>query len=164
MFLLLDNFQPLDFAIIILVSATLFSVLWGLDAITHKKLVEIDITDSELQIHRNILLTSVLMEISLITMFWRPLVSLPFFIALFITRYSHEFIDELHYHTNRCKPYENYLHIGMWVSVLTKTNGIFIWGFFFQYKGIMEMPIYIYVWGFIVFTSMALIGFFEWKR
>jgi hypothetical protein len=52
----------------------------------------------------------------------------------------------------------------MWVSVLTKTNGIFIWGFFFQYKGIMEMPIYIYVWGFIVFTSMALIGFFEWKR
>jgi hypothetical protein len=164
MFLFLDNFQPLDFAIIILVSATLFSVLWGLDAITHKKLVEIDITDSELQIHRNILLTSVLMEISLITMFWRPLVSLPFFIALFITRYSHEFIDELHYHTNRCKPYENYLHIGMWVSVLTKTNGIFIWGFFFQYKGIMEMPIYIYVWGFIVFTSMALIGFFEWKR
>jgi|TARA_B110000914_G_scaffold224933_1_gene244188 hypothetical protein len=164
MLLLLDNFQPLDFAIVILMSASLFTLLWGFDALTHKKLVETDITDSELQTHKNILLLSVFMEISLITMFWRPLVSLPFFIALFITRYSHEFIDELHYHTDRCKPYENYLHIGMWVSVLTKTFGMFIWGFFFQYKGVMEMPIYIYVWGLIVFSSMAIIGSSEWKR
>jgi len=164
MLLLLDSFQPSDFAIVILLSATLFALLWGFDALTHQKLVEIDITDSEIQTHRNILLVSVLMEVSLITMFWRPMVSLPFFIALFITRYSHEFIDELHYHTDRCKPYENYLHIGMWVSVLTKTFGMFIWGFFFQYKGVMEMPLYIYVWGFIVFTSMAITGFFEWKR
>jgi hypothetical protein len=164
MLLLLDNFQPLDFSIVILMSASLFTLLWGFDALTHKKLVETDITDSELQTHKNILLLSVFMEISLITMFWRPLVSLPFFIALFITRYSHEFIDELHYHTDRCKPYENYLHIGMWVSVLTKTFGMFIWGFFFQYKGVMEMPIYIYVWGLIVFSSMAIIGSSEWKR
>ncbi len=164
MLLLLDNFQPSDFAIVILLSATLFALLWGFDALTHQKLVEIDITDSELQTHRNILVVSVLMEVSLITMFWRPMVSLPFFIALFITRYSHEFIDELHYHTDRCKPYENYLHIGMWVSVLTKTFGMFIWGFFFQYKGVLEMPLYIYIWGFIVFTSMAITGFFEWRR
>ena len=164
MLLFLDNFQPSDFAIVILLSATLFTLLWGFDSLTHKKLVEIDITDSELQTHRNILLVSVLMEISLIAMFWRPLVSLPIFIALFITRYSHEFIDELHYHTDRCKPYENYLHIGMWVSVLTKTFGMFIWGFFFQYKGVLDMPISIYVWGAIVFTSTSIVGFFEWKR
>ena len=97
MFLFLNNFQPQEFALVILFSASFFSVLWGFDALTHKKLVEIDITDKELQTHRNILLVSVLMEISLISMFWNPLVALPVFIALFITRFSHEFIDELHY-------------------------------------------------------------------
>ncbi len=164
MFSSLNNFQPIEFAIVILFSATLFSLLWGFDALTHKKLVKIDITDRELQTHRNILLVSVLMEISLVFMFWNPWVSLPFFIALFITRLSHEFIDELHYHTDRCKPHENYLHIGMWVSVLTKTFGLFIWGFLFQYKGVLDLPTYIYLWGFIVLISMSIIGFFEWKR
>ena len=159
-----DYFQPMAFAILILASATVFTLLWGFDALTHKKLVEHDITDSELQTHRNILLASVLMEISLITMFWNPLVSLPFFIAFFITRYSHEFIDELHYHTDRCKPYENYLHIGMWVTVLTKTFGMFIWGFFFQYEGFLELPIYIHLWTLIAFGAMGIIGFFEWRR
>ena len=164
MFSFLNSFQPIEFAYAILFSATLFSLLWGFDALTHKKLVKIDITDKELQTHRNILFVSVLMEISLVLMFWNPLVSLPFFIALFLTRFSHEFIDELHYHTDRCEPYENYLHIGMWVSVLTKIFGMFIWGFFFQYKGVMELPMFIYLWGAIVFTAMSIIGFFEWKR
>ncbi|MDG2343183.1 MAG: hypothetical protein P8L23_01250 [Flavobacteriales bacterium] len=164
MFLFLNNFQPQEFALVILFSASLFSVLWGFDALTHKKLVKIDITDKELQTHRNILLVSVLMEISLISMFWNPLVALPVFIALFITRFSHEFIDELHYHTGRCKPYENYLHIGMWVSVLTKTFAMFLWGFCFQYNGVVELPFYIYIWAGIVLISMMIIGFFEWKR
>jgi len=164
MFFSLNNIDPIDFALVILFAATLFTLLWGFDSLTHKKLVEIDITDKELQTHRNILLSSLLMEISLVLMFWNPWVLLPFFIAFFITRLTHEFIDELHYHTDRCDSYENYLHLGMWGSVLTKTFGMFVWGFFLQYKGVLDLPIYIYIWGGILVISMAIIGFFEWKR
>lgn len=160
----LNNIVPVDFALIILIAATLFTILWGFDSLTHKKLVEIDITDTELQTHRNILVCSLLMELSLIFMFWSPWISLPFFIAFFITRLSHEFIDELNYHTERCKPYENYLHLGMWTSVLIKTFGMFIWGFFLQFKGVLNMPTYIYSWGAIVLISMSIISYFEWKR
>ena len=74
------------------------------------------------------------------------------------------FIDELNYHTERCKPYENYLHLGMWTSVLIKTFGMFIWGFFLQFKGVLNMPTYIYSWGAIVLISMSIISYFEWKR
>lgn len=156
--------NPIYWALIILASATCFTILWGVDALTHKKLVHIDIHDKELQTHRNILKASFLMEISLVLMYWEPVYMLPFFIAFFITRLAHEFIDELHFHTERCSKNETNLHLYMWFSVLIKTFAMFMWGFFFKYKGINELPFLIYVWAGIVLLVMSYISLKEWKR
>jgi hypothetical protein len=158
------NFNPTLLAQGTLVSATIFTVLWFLDALTHAKLVHVNITDKELQTHRSIMLTSILMELSLVLMYWFKLEALPLFIAFFITRTAHEFIDELHYHANRCSSYESYLHLGMWVSVLTKTFFMFIWGFFYQYQGILELNISYIIWGGALVMAMSAISFIEWKR
>lgn len=160
----IEHINPVFFATAILSSATAFTIVWFLDSLTHGKLVKIDITDKELQTHRVILATSVLMEVSLVLMFWYNIEMLPFFAAFFITRTVHEFIDELHWHTDRCSAYESFLHLGMWVSVLSKTFLMFMWGFFTQYKGFTELHIGFYIWGVLVVGSMGLIGLVEWKR
>lgn len=160
----MEHINPIFWAVAILSSATLFTFFWLLDARTHKELVKVDITDKELQTHRNILVTSLLMEASLVLMFWWQIEMLPFFIAFFITRTAQEFIDELHFHTDRCSVYESRLHLGMWISVLSKTVLMFMWGFFTGYKGVLELNPALYVWAAIVFGAMSVISYFEWKR
>ena len=160
---LLDT-NPVVWALIILLSATVFTCFWLLDALTHAKLVAIDITDKELQTHRNILIGSFLMELSLIGMYWYPWFMLPLFIAFFITRTSQEFIDELHFHTDRCLPYESRLHLIMWLTVLTKTAAMFIWGFFMQFKGLENLPILFYLWGIVLVLVMGYTSFVEYRR
>ena len=82
------DISPIYWATIILIAATLFTILWGLDALTHKELVKVDITDRELQTHRTILLSSMLMELSLVSMFWWSYEVLPFF-AIGIVKISY---------------------------------------------------------------------------
>ena len=156
--------SPIYWATALLSSASVFAAAWFLDALTHKELVEVDITDKELQTHRNILAASMLMELSLLLMYWFDWEVLPFFIAFLFTRTAHEFIDELHYHTDRCTPYETWLHLAMWVSVISKTAIMFLWGFFSHYEGIWDLPIVYYIWGVLAFGSMGLISMAEWKR
>ena len=105
-----------------------------------------------------------LMELSLVLMYWNPWLMLPLFIAFFITRLVHEFIDELHFHTDRCSKYESTLHLGMWVSVLTKTAAMFMWGFFTQFDGVLELPVIMYVWGAIILLTMGYVSFVEYRR
>ncbi len=159
-----SDITPMTWAILALGAATVFSIVWIFDARTHAELVKVDITDKELQTHRNILAASFGMEASLVLMFWSPWIMLPFFIAFLITRLVHEFIDELHFHTDRCTPYESTLHLVMWVSVFVKTTTMFLWGFFTQFEGLFDLPWYIFVWGFIVFGAMGITSYFEWKR
>lgn len=161
---LIKETGPIFWAIIILGSATVFTVLWSLDAITHKKLAQIDITDKELQTHRNILTASFLMEVSLVLMFWFQALMLPFFIAFFITRLVHEFIDELKYHADRCTPYESQLHLGMWMSVLIKTFAMFIWGFFTGFDGVLDLPVIFIVWAGLILCVMSYVSWVEWRR
>lgn len=156
--------HPFYWALLILVAATAFTIIWLFDSQTHGELVKIDITDKELQTHRNILTSSFLMELSLVLMYWSPILMLPLFIAFFITRLIHEFIDELHFHTDRCSRYESTLHLGMWITVLTKTGAMFIWGFFTQFQGILDLPIYMFVWAGIILVSMSIVSLIEWKR
>jgi len=156
--------EPTTWATVILAVATVFTCAWTLDALTHKELVKTEITDNELSTHRRILIASFLMEISLVCMFWFGALMLPFFIATFITRTVYEFIDELKFHTDRCSFYESLLHLVMWISVLTKTSAMFIWGFFFNYKGILDLPVVYYVWGILLFLSMSYVSYKEWNR
>lgn len=160
----INEVSPLYWATVILIASTAFTLLWSLDAITHKKLVKIDITDKELQTHRNILVASVLMEMSLVAMYWWQIEALPLFIAFLIVRTTHEFIDELHYHTDRCSDYESRLHLGMWIFVFIKTIVLFMWGFFTGYKGIENLPFVYYIWGAVVFSIMSIVSLFEWRR
>lgn len=160
----IELFDPIIWAITILICATLFTVIWGLDALTHRELVKKDITDPELNTHRNILAGSMIMELSLVTMYWYPLISLPFFIAGFIVRTAHEFIDELKFHVDRCSVRENYIHLGMWFTLISKTFLQFIWGFFYSYKGFEELNPLIYLWGILIIISMSLTAYFEWWR
>ena len=160
----LGNTTPLMWALLILGSATLFTIAWSWDAMTHKKLAEKDITDQEFQTHRNILVASMIMEMSLVAMYWYPLAMLPIFIASFITRLVHEFIDELKYHADRCTPHESRLHLVMWVSVLTKAGAMFLWGYFASYEGIENLPIALYIWGVLLLIVMAYVSFVEWRR
>jgi hypothetical protein len=161
---ILEETTPLFWALTILGSATIFTIFWGLDAKTHKELAKVNITDKELQTHRNILTASLLMEVSLVLMFWFPLAMLPFYIAFAITRLVQESIDEHHFHTDRCDVYESRLHLGMWLSVLTKSIAMFIWGFFTQYEGLTELPVFMFVWGGILVLIMSYISFVEWRR
>lgn len=156
--------DPFYWALLILIAATAFTIIWLFDSRTHGELVKVDITDKELQTHRNILMASFLMELSLVLMYWSPILMLPLFIAFFITRLVHEFIDELHFHTDRCTKYESTLHLGMWVTVLTKTGAMFIWGFFTQFEGVLDLPIYMYISAGIVLISMSYVSLIEWKR
>ena len=160
----IEEINPFYWATVVLISTTGFTVLWFLDALTHKELVKIDITDKELQTHRNILVASLLMEISLVCMYWWTVEVLPFFITFIIVRTAHEFIDELHFHADRCSAYESRLHLGMWIFVFIKTISLFIWGFFTQYKGIEDLPIAYYLWGGIVLILMSIISISEWRR
>lgn len=161
---IIESNNPVFFATSILITASIFTVVWYFDSLTHAKMVKVDLTDKELQTHRNILFVSLLMEGSLGLMYWFDYEVLALFIALFITRTVHEFIDELHFHTERCSPYESMLHIGMWVTVLTKTSLMFMWGFFHHYNGIWELHPGYFVWGFLVLTGMSWISHNEWKR
>ena len=130
---MLTQINPSYFACAILISATIFVIAWSLDAITHSRLVKVDISDKELQTHRILILSSGLMELCLVLMYWFDIEILPIFIAAVVTRTAHEFIDELRYHTDRCSFYETILHLTMWISVISKTSFLFIWGFFFAF-------------------------------
>jgi hypothetical protein len=52
----------------------------------------------------------------------------------------------------------------MWISVLTKTAAMFIWGFFTSFDGVLNLPWYIFLWAGLVFVTMSVISFFEWRR
>jgi hypothetical protein len=161
---IIEQTTPVFWAATILGAATVFTIFWSLDAMTHKDLVHEDISKQELQTHRNILASSVLMELSLVLMFWFQKAMLPFFIAFAVTRTVHEFIDELKYHADRCTPYENYLHLFMWISVITKTSAMFIWGYFAGFEGVLDLPIIFYIWALIVFGVMGYVSLVEWRR
>lgn len=163
----MDFISQIDAAVfvpLILISATVFTVFWALDAATHARLVKIDITDKELTTHRIVLATSLLMVLSLLIMYWLPVAMLPVFIGCFITRTAHEFIDELHWHTDRCTPYESMLHLAMWLSILTNTSAMFLWGFFKQFAGVESLhPVY-YIWAGILAVAIMIISTKEWNR
>jgi hypothetical protein len=158
----IDKISPVYFATVILVSATVFTVTWFLDALTHARIVKAEISERELHTHRILIITSMLMEFSLVLMYWFPYEVLALFLAAFLTRTVHEFIDELHWHTNRCSFYESLLHLVMWLTVLTKTFLMFMWGFFTQYRGLAELHPAFYVWGIAVVICMAFISRKEW--
>jgi hypothetical protein len=160
----IEDISPLYFAISALLTGTIFCILWLFDSIKHGQIVDEEITGSELQTHRNILVASLLMEVSLLAMFWFPFEALPFFIAFFVTRTAHEFIDELHWHADRCSQYESMLHLGMWVAILSQTAILFIWGFFTQFEGVLDLPWLLYIWGFIVLIIMSFTSVVEWNR
>lgn len=155
---------PVFWAVLVLISATVFAIAWTMDALTHKELAHVDITDRELHTHRNILVASMVMELTLVGMYWYPMLLLPVLIGAAITRFSQEFIDELRYHTDRCTPYESRLHLVMWISVWTKAAAMFMWGFFAQYEGIDQLPVILYVWGIAVLGVMGYISMKEWGR
>lgn len=152
------------FAFAILMSATIFVIAWSLDAITHTRLVKIDITDKELQTHRILILSSGLMELCLVLMYWFDVEILPVFIAALVTRTAHEFIDELRYHTARCTFRETLLHLIMWISVISKTSFLFIWGFFTHYKGIEKLHPAFYIWGILIIGFMSITSIKEWNQ
>jgi hypothetical protein len=154
--------DPVFFATAILGTATVFTATWFLDAITHARLVKVDISDKELHTHRILILTSGLMEFCLLLMYWLDIEILPLFIAALVTRTAHEFIDELKYHTDRCTFYETILHLIMWIMVITKTSLLFIWGFFTHYRGLEELHPAFYVWGAMVVFAMGLVSWKEW--
>jgi hypothetical protein len=160
----LQGINPEIFPIIILSMSFLFAIAWFYDSKFHGKIYETDITDKELQTHRLILIPSVLMEITLILMYWLPFAMLPFFMAFYLVRTVQEFIDELHFHTDRCTFFESILHLIMWITVHTKTFAFFIWAFILRFKGIEELP-FVYFAIFLLLTAaMGLIGLVEWNR
>jgi hypothetical protein len=158
------NIHPAFFAWAILISATVFTVTWFLDAITHSRLVKVDITEKELNTHRVLILTSGLMELSLLLMYWFHFEVLPLFLAAFITRTVHEIIDEMHWHTGRCSFYETMLHLVMWISILHKTFLMFLWGFFTHYQGLSELHPAFYAWGIIIVIVMTYTSWKEWHQ
>lgn len=160
----LIEISSVEWALLILLSATVFTVAWTLDAITHKELAHKNLTRLELDTHRRILLASFIMEVSLVSAYWIGALALPLFIGAFITRLVHEFIDELKFHTDRCTFYESMLHLIMWISVISKTAAMFCWGFFFQFQGVKDLPVVLMAWGAAIILVMSYVSYKEWYR
>ncbi len=160
----IENISPDFFALAILITGTLFTVTWFLDAITHSKVGEFDVTNRELHTHRVLIVTSMLMEFSLVLLYWYSYEVLPLFIAALVTRTAHEFIDEVKFHTKRCSFYETILHLIMWIMVLTKTGFMFIWGFYCNYAGLNRLHPALYVWGIAIVICMGFISLKEWNQ
>ena len=152
------------FPLLALLAASVFTFFWYLDSKTHTLLVQSDISDPELRTHRILILASGMMECSLILMYWLRCEALALFIAAFITRTAHEFIDELKFHVDRCTFRETLFHLIMWVSVLTKTFVLLIWGFFFHYEGVTNLPLWMYLWAALVVGCMGMISLKEWNQ
>jgi len=160
----LQSIDSATWAVMVLVPATVFTILWLFDALTHERLVHVDITDKELQVHRSILVASVVMELSLLGMYFFLWPCLPLFVASFITRAAIEFMDELVFHVHRCDKRETFIHLGMWITVYAKTIALFLWGFFLSYKGVDQLSFLFYLWASLVFGAMGWISFQEWGR
>lgn len=161
---MLTQINATYFACAILISSTIFVIAWSLDAITHSRLVKIDISDKELQTHRILILSSGLMELCLVLMYWFDIEILPIFIAAVVTRTAHEFIDELRYHTDRCTFRETLLHLIMWITVISKTSFLFIWGFFTHYQGLEKLHPAFYIWGILIIGIMSITSVKEWRQ
>ncbi|MBK9192583.1 MAG: hypothetical protein IPM77_14375 [Crocinitomicaceae bacterium] len=161
---LFDGVTTELWCLLILGSATVFTVAWTLDAVTHKELAHKEITRLELDTHRRILLASFVMELSLVSAYWLGAAALPLFIGAFITRLVHEFIDELKFHTDRCTFYESMLHLVMWISVITKTAAMFCWGFLLEYQGVTDVPVIFIIWAGLLLVVMSYVSYKEWYR
>jgi len=140
-----------------------FAIAWWFDSSIHHKLLQNSEHSLELQTHRLILIPSVLMELSLIAMYWYPWHALPLFLACYLTRTVQEFIDESKWHTVRCSAFESTLHLIMWLSVHTKTALMFMWGFFEQYQGWDTLSIYFYILFAFVLGLNSLIAWREFN-
>ena len=152
------NFHPIYASWGVIILGSIFSCAWYMDHLTHKKIWEEDITDSELRTHRMILYASWGLQLSLALFAVNRFIALPIFIGSLITRFVHEAIDELKFHVDRCDERETLIHLVMWLTINSGTALVFLWGFFFQYKGFSELPIYHYIlWG-IIFIVMGYIG------
>ena len=155
------EFSPVQFGSLLLITGICFVVLWYMDHKTHLAIWKKDITDGELRTHRMILYSSYGLLAGLVLLAVSPIVALPLCIGCFISRLTHEFIDELHWHLPRCTERETLIHLGMWVSVQTGTFTLFVWGFAYQYQGFLELPWPFYVGFAAVAGAMGWIGHHE---
>ncbi|PIP92485.1 MAG: hypothetical protein COW00_04220 [Bdellovibrio sp. CG12_big_fil_rev_8_21_14_0_65_39_13] len=154
----LREFSPELVSWLTILMGIVFSVAWYLDHLTHVKIWEVDITDNELKTHKIILYASWVLQVGLLMLAWNRLIALPIILGAFITRFTHEFIDEMKFHVDRCSFKETIIHLIMWISINTGTAVVFLWGFLFKYKGFGSLPLYHYVlWG-IIFVAMGVIG------
>jgi hypothetical protein len=154
--------DPQILALLILICSSVFVVVWTFDAYTHAGIARQDISDPELKTHRILILSSGMLQFTLLLFYWFDVEVLPIFLALLLTRTIHEVIDEVRYHQERCTFFETVLHFVMWVSILSQIGFLFYWGFFFHYQGLATLPLLYIVWGLLLVVLMGLIGLKEW--
>ncbi len=154
--------DPQILALLILICSSVFVVAWGYDAYTHAGIAKQDISDPELKTHRILILSSGMLQFTLLLFYWFDIEVLPIFLALLLTRTIHEVIDEVRYHQERCSFFETVLHFIMWISILSQIGFLFYWGFFFHYQGLATLPSLYFVWGLLLVVLMGLIGLKEW--
>ncbi|MEN9967952.1 MAG: hypothetical protein RIR94_121 [Bacteroidota bacterium] len=154
--------DPQILALLILICSSVFVVAWRFDAYTHAGIARHDISDPELKTHRILILSSGMLQFTLLLFYWFDIEVLPIFLALLLTRTIHEVIDEVRYHQERCTFFETVLHFVMWVSILSQIGFLFYWGFFFHYQGLATLPSLYFVWGLLLVVLMGLIGLKEW--
>ncbi len=142
----------------IILFGSIFGVLWFVDHRTHLMIWQKDISDGELRTHRMILYASYGLMFSLLLMAWFPILALPLFIGCWVTRTLHETMDEMFWHLPRCSEFETLVHLGMWICIHAGTFTVFIWGFFFQYKGFGELSALIHILFAIIFLVYSYIG------
>ena len=154
--------DPQILALLILICSSVFVVAWTFDAYTHAGIARRDISDQELKTHRILILSSGMLQFTLLLFYWFDYEVLPFFFAILLTRTVHEIIDEVKYHQERCTFFETVLHFVMWVSILSQIGFLFYWGFFFHYQGLATLHLLYVVWGLLLVVLMGLIGLKEW--
>jgi hypothetical protein len=157
------DLNPLTLAYVAIISLTLFTLAWWGDSQFHQVYRKVYVPDPEVHTHRLILLSSFIMLLSIGFIVISPSVAYPVFLASYLTRTIHEFIDELKYHTERCTLKESLLHLAMWITVHTKTWALFFWASLFHFEGWSTLPLGLNILAILSFITLNIIAWREWK-
>lgn len=147
------------FATAILLVGVFLTINWHFDHKIHLRIWQTQIPDSELRNHHMILLSSWALQACCIPLFFFPAHTIPFFLLIWVIRFIYELIDEVVWHAERCDQTETILHGGMLFGTNMGFGLTFIWGIFYNFKGLLELPVAYYVILGGILIWQAKIGF-----
>lgn len=121
------------------VSLVCFTVLCLADHFFHREAAKADPTSGEWLTHVMVFVASTGANLSIGLLFFDRYVALLVFSSFFFIKVVHEMIDECKWHQPRCGRTESFIHLGMLISAQIAPVAFFLFGWFYEFKGLEQM-------------------------